>query len=358
MQVNKLCLVIPSLRHGGAERVISILANHWAQDKNLQVSLIVLTKQLKYYSLDKRVTLIEPKRSYKNNAFSKLMYFFWTLNYVRQTIQKINPDSVLSFCERYNNLVLLSLINLQFPVFVSDRNNPSNSIGLIHEKLRKILYKKANGIIAQTSKGAGVLFNKTANSNIVVISNPLREIKQFNVPQEKIILNVGRNEYQKNQLELIDIFAKLTNCQDWKLYIIGNGALREELQFKIEHYKLEDRVVLMEFQTDIDLYFQKASIFAFPSLYEGFPNALSEAMANGLPCVAYDCPTGPAEMITDKVNGFLVPLRDKMSFLEVLQSLGDSLELRKELGKEAVKIKDRLAEEKICNNYLNTILDI
>ena len=357
-EFKRIVLIIPSLRHGGAERVISILANQWAKDAKLNITLILLTKQVQYYELDDRVTIIEPVRTYKNNSASKFLYTLWSLKFIRSEVSKIKPDTILSFCEIYNNLVLLSLIGLNYKIFVSDRNNPDNNLGKLHENLRKVLYKNASGIIAQTKNGKEILYHKTKNKNIVNIPNPLRPINEHDTVKEKIILNVGRNEDQKNQLELIDIFSELHNAKEWKLYILGNGELRNQLDRKVVDLGLKSRVVLMDFQSDIDLYFQKSSIFAFPSLYEGFPNALSEAMANNLPCVVYDCPTGPAEMIEDTVNGFLIPLKDKQRFISKLQLLVDNESLRKEIGNEASKIKEKVAVNKICDKYLNTILEI
>lgn len=353
---RKIVLIIPSLRHGGAERVITILANQWAKDPELDITLLILTKQVHYYKLDDRVTIIEPLRTYNNNSISKFLYTLWSLKFIRAEVSKIKPDAILSFCEIYNNLVLLALFGMNYEIFVSDRNNPDNNQGFLHENLRKLLYKNASGIIAQTKNGKEILYRKTKSKNIVNIPNPLRPINEFDSIKEKIILNVGRNEQQKNQLELIEIFAGLENAEDWKLYILGNGELRGQLDRKIEYLGLKSSVVLMDFQSDIDLYFQKSSIFAFPSLYEGFPNALSEAMANGLPCVVYDCPTGPAEMIENNINGFLVPLQDKRTFTIQLQLLVDNELLRKKIGIEAAKIKEKLAVDKICDEYLNVIL--
>jgi glycosyltransferase involved in cell wall biosynthesis len=355
---RKIVLIIPSLRHGGAERVITILANQWAKDPEINITLLILTKQIQYYKLDDRVTIIEPSRTYNNNSISKFLYRLWSLKFIRAEISKIKPDAILSFCEIYNNLVLLSLIGLNFKIFVSDRNNPGNNLGFFHENLRKLLYKNASGIIAQTKNGKEILYRKTKNKNIVNIPNPLRAIDDLNTIKEKIILNVGRNEDQKNQLQLIEMFFELHNAVDWKLYILGNGELRDQLDRKVLDLGLKSRVVLMDFQSDIDSYFQKSSIFAFPSLYEGFPNALSEAMANGIPCVVYDCPTGPGEMIENNINGFLVPLQDKRTFTIQLQLLVDNELLRKKIGVEAAKIKEKLAVDKICDEYLHTILEI
>lgn len=353
---KSICLVIPSLRHGGAERVISVLANEWSKNSNYQVNLILLTKQDHSYKIDSRVNIVEPNIGYKKNFFSKFFYTLWTIIFIRRSVKKINPTSVLSFCEIYNNIVLLALLGISTPVFVSDRNNPNMNLGLIHEYLRKKLYKKANGIIAQTKTAKRILLEKTKNENIITIPNPLRPIKiNKSIIKENIIINVGRFEVQKNQKELIEIFSQLVFKDQWKLRIIGVGSLKSELEEMINNFHLENKVELLDFKSDIDSYFQQSKIFAFTSIYEGFPNALSEAMANGLPCISYDCPTGPSELIENKENGFLIPLHNKIEYTKKLQQLVDDEFLRNKMGEKSKEVNEKFSVSAIALKYLNFI---
>lgn len=356
MPINNICLIIPSLRHGGAERVITVLANEWVRDPQNQVNIILLTKQERYYKLDPRVNIIEPARFSGKSFFSKLFYIFFVIIYLRKNAKMIDPTSILSFCERYNNIVLLALLGTNLSVFVSDRNNPNNHLGHIHEFLRKILYKRAKGIIAQTEIAKDIIYKKTGNTNIQAIPNPLREIVKHNrVIKKNIIINVGRFETQKNQKELIEIFYKLKSNFGWKLRLIGIGSLESDLRKLIDKYNIGHQVELLGFKDDIDAYLQESKIFAFTSLYEGFPNSLSEAMANGLAPIAYDCPTGPSELIINLENGFLVNLKDKDDFIDKLQTLIDNESLRNTFSEQAQKVSTTFSSSTISNIYLKFI---
>lgn len=355
--MKTICLIIPSLRHGGAERVISVLANEWAKNPECEVNLLLLTKQDHFYKIDSRVNIIEPDQSYTKNILSKLIYTIWVFWFIRSNINKINPSAILSFCERYNNIVLLALLGSNKPVFISDRNNPNNHLGFIHEFLRKKLYKNAKGIIAQTETAKKILAYKTRNKNINAIPNPLRTITEQDVVKENIIINVGRFEVQKNQKELIEIFANLKFKENWKLIIVGVGSLKEELQQLIQKYNLSNQVELVGFKENIDAYFQQAKIFAFTSIYEGFPNALSEAMANGLAPIAYDCPTGPSELIKDKINGFLIPLHQKEDFMIKLQKLIDEESLRDKFSEKAKLVNQTYSTNTVSQRYLKFITE-
>lgn len=354
--IRKVCLIIPSLRNGGSERVMSVLANEWVIKQNLDVNLILLTKQKKYYKLDKRINLFEPNISYKKNILSKLFYKFSTVLYIRRTCNQIQPDTILSFNEMYNNIVLLSLMGTSFKKYVSDRNNPFNTLGFFHGFLRRFLYKKATGIIAQTNEAKNELIRTTNNRNVKVIPNPLRNINVRDLIKENIILNVGRFVEQKNQLELLEIFSQC-NYKGWILKIYGAGHLKKELIEKINELEINENVEINDFINDIDSVYQKAKIFTLTSIYEGFPNVLIEAMAHGLPCVSYDCLTGPKDIINNSVNGFLVPLNDKNTFQKYLDDLMASESLRESISAESKKVKVKFALEKISDEYLNFITD-
>jgi GalNAc-alpha-(1->4)-GalNAc-alpha-(1->3)-diNAcBac-PP-undecaprenol alpha-1,4-N-acetyl-D-galactosaminyltransferase len=356
---TKICLVIPSLRNGGSERVMSELANSWCKKETIEVFLILLTNQERFYEIDSRVKVIIPSRNYKKNIFSKTLYKMWILYFIRTSCKNINPKAVLSFNERYNNIVLLSLLGTKMKKFVSDRNNPYLDIGKINHFLRNRLYRKSSGVIAQTEIAKKVLTNNTKNKNIRVIHNPLREINTYNngscTKKKNIILNIGRNVPQKNQLELLEIFSQC-NFKNWELKILGNGPLRQELINKTKKLNLQQHVQILDFSKDVDVFYAQAKIFAFTSLYEGFPNALIEAMAHGLPCVAYDCPTGPSDIIEDSINGFLVELSDKKQFQKKLSNLMDSEALRDSISKNSKKVKKKYSLNLIADKYFNFIL--
>ena len=222
------------------------------------------------------------------------------------------------------------------------------------------MYRKSSGVIAQTITAKKVLSKNTKNKNIRVIPNPLRKITSVNnesgAKKKKIILNAGRNVPQKNQLELLEIFSQC-NYQDWELKILGNGPLHQELIEKTKELNLQEHVQILDFSKEVDTFYSEANIFAFTSLYEGFPNALIEAMAHGLPCVSYDCPTGPADVIKDGINGFLVGLNDKKQFKKKLNNLMDSKALRESISIESKKVNQKYALKTITDKYLNFILE-
>ena len=105
--MKNILLICPSLRPGGSERVISELANYWSRNPLLEIYLILLTNQKQYYRIDPRVHIITPKHNYKKNFISKSIFKYWTLFFIRSTCLKIQPASILSFNERYNNICLL-----------------------------------------------------------------------------------------------------------------------------------------------------------------------------------------------------------------------------------------------------------
>lgn len=351
--MRRVCLVVASLRKGGSERVISELANNWSKIDNIEVHLILLTRQKRYYRINENVKVHDVGAG-KSVAVKTIK----TALNLRRKIKGINPESVLSFNEIYNNLTLISLIGIRVKIFVSDRNSPDNRLPWPHEVLRKILYRNCSGVIAQTSKSAEVLKSLTNNPNIAVIPNPLINVN-FNseINRKKTILNIGRNVRQKNQATLIEIFNRIED-KTWKLKILGEGPLRSELSELVRSYGLEDRVQLMDFTSEISEEYQSASIFAMTSLYEGLPNALMEALAFGLPSIAFNCNYGPSDLIKDGINGFLIDEHEIDEFVEKLNLLTGDADLRTRLqgysdefrlSYNGVTISDRFLKYVLCD---------
>lgn len=334
-----LCITIPSLQPGGMERVMTELLWYFSR-KNITTHLILYgIKRDVFYQIPEQVKIYRPEFTFDNKK--RFTHTLKTIFYLRKQVKKIKPDTILSFGEFWNNLVLLSTLGLSYPVYVSDRSQPDKSLGFFQDRLRRWLYPMAKGIILQSEKAKqNFLKNITErNKNIKVIGNPIRKIeKDKNRTKKKTVLMVGRLIKSKNQHRLIEIFASI-NMPDWKLVLVGFDDLKqnnmEPLKELSNSLGIGNSVFFAGKQTDVDSYYEKSGIFAFTSSSEGFPNVIGEAMSAGLPVIAYDCIAGPSEMIIDGVNGYLIPLFDDLMFKEKLFQLMEDEDLRNTMGRKA-----------------------
>lgn len=348
---NKICLVTPSLALGGMERVLSLLANYANKKGNL-VFIICLIENKIEYPLDENIKVYSPDFKYKKGLINKLD----TLFFLYKTLRYIRPRSVLCFSEVFNPLAIIAAKLARLPVYISDRSNPYKVFNKSVRLFRKLTYPFANGMIAQTELSKKVATEMNYNKNIIVIPNPLRSIDDtISKRYRKQVISMGRLIPTKNFEELIEIFASIPK-PEWELIIIGDGEVKERLNQKKSELGVENRVHLIGAVKDVDAYFAEASIFAFTSLSEGFPNALSEAMAFPLASIAYDCPAGPKDIIRNNYNGILIPMGEKELFRTKLSMLMDNFEMRVSLQKKALLNRSLFSIELISEKYLNFIL--
>ena len=341
------------------ERVMSELATYFATKRDLDLHLVLygITREIFYAIPD---SLIIHKPEFRFNNRWRLYNTIKTLLYLRNTIKKINPESIISFGELWNSFVLIALFGLKFPVYISDRCSPEKKFSPLHTFLRKLFYPRAEGIIAQTVKAKEIYSAEFKHKNIRVIGNPIREIEvNDETEKQNIVLMVGRLIKSKHQDKLIKLFLNI-QLSGWKLIIVGYDHLQqknyENLQSIIKQNKAESRVFLKGKQSNVESYYTKSKIFAFTSSSEGFPNAIGEAMSAGLPVVAFDCVAGPSEMIKDNYNGFLVPLFDYKHFQEKLELLMKNEDLRDIFGKNASEDIKLFSISRIGEQYLQFIL--
>ncbi len=255
--------------------------------------------------------------------------------------------------------MLIALKGLDIPVYISDRSQPGKDLGKLHNYLRDQLYPNAVGYIAQTGKAKEICLAKGWNENIQVVGNPIRTIQTNRGNQrENIVLSVGRLIKTKHFDQLIKMFVEIGN-PNWKLVIVGGDAkkqhLSKELKNLIQELSAEDRVILGGEQKDIDSYYRKSKIFAFTSSSEGFPNVVGEALSAGLPVVAYDCEAGPADMVTNGENGFLVPLFDQKIFKQKLSMLMGNETLREQMSSRTRDSLNGFNIDKIADRFFEFI---
>lgn len=342
------------------ERVMSELITQFAKKDNIELHLVLYgLKRNIFYKLPANIIIHKPNFEF-NNRF-RLFSTLKTILALRKIVTKIKPTTILSFGELWNSFVLIALIGESYPIYVSDRCQPDKSLGKLHNQLRKILYPKATGIIAQTDIAKSIYLNQFKHNNIRVIGNPIRIINNVkNIQKENIVLSVGRLITTKHHDELIKLYAKINN-PNWKLIIVGDDALKQNnmarLQTMVNDLKANDSIILAGKQSDVESYYLKSKIFAFTSSSEGFPNVIGEAQSAGLPVIAFDCIAGPADLIENNQNGYLIPLFDYIQFKEKLKHLMDNSSLCESMGTYAQISVKQFDAESISEKFYNFILN-
>ncbi len=344
---NKLiCIISPSLKIGGIERALSVLANYFVSQSYKVVFISCLSGD-KFYQLDERITFVEPDFKRTGSYPNKILFYPRIMQFIRKYVKAVNPDAVLAFGDWFSPLVLFALYGTQFPVFISDRTSPDYKFKKTIQFAKKWLYPQSAGFIAQTSRAAEYKKHQFGGKlNIQVIPNAIRDVKLIDVERENIILYVGRFAWEKGPERLIRAYYSLPEKHGWKLQLAGSGPLLIPMQKLVNELGLEEYVSFPGKTENVDLLFAKAKIFVLPSILEGYPNALCEAMAAGLPCICFDSIPTESFMI-DGYNGLIVKADNIGLLSKTIYSLINDETLRLRLGNNAMKIRGQLNTDQI-----------
>lgn len=361
MSRARILMVLPSLSVGGAERVASEMLNFWAAD-NRDVALITLaTAELDHYGLDQRVrrTSLDQMRP-STSVWNGLTSNWQRIHKLRAAVLSQAPDVVVSFIDRTNILVLSALLGTGIPVVVSERVDPRHRhIDLPRRLARRCLYPCAHAVVVQTQSIAHWATRWLPQDKVQVIHNPISampEPRGFENREQKAVA-MGRLTRQKGLDLLLRAFAASHMAANgWSLDILGDGPERENLQNLIHCLDLNQQVQLVGVVKEPWRHLDQAQVFILPSRYEGFPNALLEAIAMGCSCIAADCQSGPAEIIEDGVNGLLVPVEDVQALTTAMDRLSTDADLRAAMADRAPQVRKRFALQPIMTQW-DTLLN-
>lgn len=362
--MKKIVFHLNSLEQGGAERVVSTLANRLVED--FEVIIATMWSGENEYEIDKRIKRVCVGLNEKQKDKNRIGQVFYRHYNLRTYLKEEKPDIIISFAQKANYRTLMATIGMKLPIIVSVRTNPYLHYTSLSDRiLIPILYPRARGNVFQTI-GAKEFFAPGIQKKSRIILNPINS-KYLNLPKpalrKKEVVQSGRIVDFKNQYMLIEAFALVHDKHpDYVLKIYGEDSKDgtwELLEQCIDKYNAREYVFLMGGSNQLEKDIIDAAVYAFSSDWEGLPNALMEAMAMGLPVVATDCPCGgPATLIQNETNGLLIPIKDKEAMAAGINRLIEDRELAERLGDAARKIADHANEEMICTQWKEYILEL
>lgn len=361
MNKKKIAFYIGSLTRGGAERVVTNLADFFYQ-KGYQVFVITKLRAEVEYSLNPGVQRIIADIT-KEEERGRLQNLFLRIAKLRRILKETAPDVVVSFIGKNNLMSVAATRGTGIPVAVSVRSNPAREIGDgWKRKLTFLMFRMAEGVVLQTTE-AKAFFPESIQKKAIVLQNSLNPDflrDPYTGERRKEIITVGRIDANKNQRMMIEAFVPLAEkFPDWNMVLYGDGPMRSDLEQRVCELQLTDRIIFKGIQENIPEKIEGSSVFVLPSKQEGMPNALIEAMVLGLAVVSTDCPCGgPRDLIIPEENGILIPVDDVNALTESLRRLMLDKTLRNKLSRNAVHVKEKVLPEHInaqWETYLTAI---
>lgn len=351
-QDKSVCLIGGGLSIGGQERALVFLANALAE-KGVKVFVIALFNTPIEFELHPSIMVYFPKID--RSKTSKFIYAFKIIPFIRATIKKEQPKSVICFGDWFNAFSILATRGLAVKMVITNRMGPNLFLGNFVETMNRVFYRFADEMIVQTERAKKILGNKYKIRKITVIPNPIEVRSIEKIISKKQIITIGRLSKEKGQAVLIKAFSKIKD-KEWTLHLVGDGPEKSTLESLTKELQIQDRVIFHGKMYNFEHLLMGSQIFVLPSYYEGFPNALLEAMSFGLCCIASDCIAGPSEIIENEKNGLLFETgnHEYLSFL--LNRIIEDASLREKLASNTIQSLGRFEKDSIIKQFEKTLL--
>lgn len=361
-------------RIGGVERILVDKMNYLAEVYGYEIYLITaaqglhpfsfpLSDKVKHVDIDARFHV---QYQYK---YPKRLWVKWKMDSdfkhrLQKQIELINPDVVIG--TTYYKADVICRLKCRAKKIIESHcvktytgQHDGIKRNAMAQWLHTLLLNQYNRTIERRSDAIVTLTNKDLTKwkkdrkQLFVIPNSIKEIQAnpSNCTVHRVI-SAGRLTYEKGFDRLIKSWQRIYEKHpDWKLDIYGEGPENENLTDLIQSYKLTEVITIHSFTTNIIQEYINSSIYALPSNYEGFGLVLIEAMACGIPCVSFDCPYGPSEIISNKEDGILVNNNDTEALASAINYLIENSSLRQKYGQNAKENAKRFLSRKIMEQW-------
>ncbi len=342
---------------GGIERVIVTLVNKMCN--KYEITILVKDSPISFYKLDEKVRLISLDNQLNFNMKSQISRFFTAINSLYK-----NTKSLEKYLRKnsFNYYYLAHPLNvLEFHLARGIKNTDTiitehgapDAYNQIYKTIKSWLYPKAKIYVVPTT--ADTKYYKSIHLPALYLPHFRSDMPyEKNSLVDNIALSIGRFTDMKQQIVLLRIWNSLVNAKNiksWKLYIVGTGELKEEFENYIAGNNLKEYVFLLSPRKDVEYYYKQASLFLLTSKTEGFGMVLLEAISFGLPCISFDCPSGPRDIIKDNVNGYLVSLNDESALEEAIIRIINNPKLKLQMGKDSFSMSENWKDSQLLEQW-------
>lgn len=348
----RIIFITDTLASGGAERVISVLANNLSMQYD-EVEIVCLRKHLVFYDIQPKVKIVFAE-DYSNGWVNKIL---WLRNYIKK------DDVVISFMIRVYCVTLLSLLGLKRNIITSERNDPK-AVGIKWKIIRSILLPTTTKHVVQTEKIKSY-FPSFLQKRISIIYNPINlnqcGEKDWNAKRVSV-LAMARLDKQKNYPMMIKAFLKFhEKYPHFILDIWGNRGHDEQLSEVKQMIADNNASAFIKLNgrcNDVAKEYEKAYMFLLTSNFEGFSNSLMEAVCSGVPTISTKV-SGATDLLEDGINGFLIDINRDDQLYNAMVTLAEDPKLASNMAKEGKKARCKFEEAKIVSEWsslINTLL--
>lgn len=342
---------------GGLERVLSVKASYLTEKMEYEVHILTLNNghHKLFYDFSQRIVLHDIEVS--GNPF---LYVKKYVQGIKNTIQNVKPTMIIVCDDGLKAFFLPTILGTSIPIIYERHVSKTIEIGKNFSIWKLIVAKlkmKTMDVLAGSFSKFIVLTNgnkkEWKNNNLQVIPNPLPFYpNEQAVLSAKKVIAVGKQSYQKGYDRLLKSWQKVHEKNpDWQLEIYGKFDASQGLEPLAKSLGIENNVQFFEPSNTIQEHYLESSIYVMSSRFEGFGMVLIEAMACGVPCVSFDCPFGPGDIISNGKDGFLVENGNTDSLAEQLNLLIEHPALRLEMGQQARQNVKRFLPDSIMEQW-------
>lgn len=356
MQNKKILFVINYLDLGGAGKMLKYVANLCAKNFD-DVSVLTLYEKKQTEDLSEKIQYF----SLDDNAKGGIVWRLLLLRKLRRKIKEINPAVVCTFVSDACVTTRLATLGLNLKVVSAERGDPFTE-SFLWDKLTRWAYGKSDYCFFQLAKARDFFGEKVAKKSFVIPNVFVQEegVTPYHGERRKTIVSAGRFVAEKRYEVLIEAFAKVHERHpEYSMIIYGEGPFIDKYHELAKSLKVDEYITYPGYVKGVAKAVREDGIFVLPSLYEGIPNSLIEALSVGIPCVSTDCtPGGPYFLTKGGKNGLLVPVDDSKAMAEAIYKIIEDQNIADDLSRRGPSIVDELTNEMVSKQWIDAFAKI